>query len=458
MTTSTTRRMLLVAVAALALVAHGVVAQGADNDGFSIPADDPPAPTADVPSLGERGRAWDAHRHGGGAHPRQLSARTGEACQTPDDKSGACIPVTHCPPLVALLRNKPVSNENVAFLRNSQCGFQANIPLVCCPKTVDRVPNRPHPPRPQPQPRPTPPAPRPPTRPTDGVSHRNMHLLPTGDCGIQTSERIFGGNETDLGEFPWMALLQYRNPRGSLGFYCGGVLISKRYVLTAAHCVADDSVKLVSVRLGEHDTKTSPDCKTDILSENQNQICAARAVDVPVERDIAYPEYNKRDPNHYNDIALLRLSRDVEFTEWIQPICVPVSNEQKTKSYVGKKLWVAGWGKTETRSESDVKLKLAVPVVSRADCSSVYSQASVDLNDKSQLCAGGEKGKDSCNGDSGGPLMSVEVVNDGDFPKTVWHVSGIVAFGPVKCGMQGWPGVYTRVTHFVPWILDTIHA
>ncbi|KAK3909564.1 Serine protease easter [Frankliniella fusca] len=457
MTTSASSARTLLRLTAAVLLAlaalHCAAAQGGDS--FTVPEDEPAGEgdAAPAPALGERARGW------GGGHGRQVGPRNGEACQTPDDKPGSCIPVTHCPPLVALLQNKPVSRENVAFLRNSQCGFQMNIPLVCCPKTVDRVPNRPHPPRPQPQPRPTP-APRPqPGRPTGGdVVHRNLHLLPTADCGVQTSERIFGGNETEIGEFPWMALLQYRNPRGSLGFYCGGVLISKRYVLTAAHCVAEDSVKLVSVRLGEHDTKTSPDCKTDILSPTQEQICADRAIDIPVERDIAYPEYNKRDPNHYHDIALVRLSRDVDFTEWIQPICVPVSQEQKTKSYVGKKLWVAGWGKTETKSESDVKLKLAVPVVSRSDCASVYSKASVELNDNSQLCAGGEKGRDSCNGDSGGPLMSVEQLNDGGLPKTVWSVSGVVAFGPVKCGMLGWPGVYTRVTHYVPWILDTIHA
>ncbi|KAE8739323.1 hypothetical protein FOCC_FOCC015172, partial [Frankliniella occidentalis] len=124
--------------------------------------------------------------------------------------------------MVALLRNKPVSKENVEFLQRSHCGFQISTPLVCCPRTADRVPNRPHPPRPhpprpqpQPQPRPTPqPTRRPPPRPAEGdasAGHRNMHLLPVGECGIQTSERIFGGNETDLGEFPWMALLQYRN-------------------------------------------------------------------------------------------------------------------------------------------------------------------------------------------------------------------------------------------------------
>ncbi|XP_034250850.1 uncharacterized protein LOC117651155 [Thrips palmi] len=385
------------------------------------------------------------------------AAQSGGSCYTPEDQAGTCIPVVQCPPLVALLRQRPVPPESVQFLRNSQCGFQANIPLVCCPNTGDRRPN--------PNKRPSTPnnrvwgttsttTPRPsrPSNPQQG-GHVNLRLLPTDVCGVDLSQRIFGGNETDLDEFPWMALLQYRSARGQLGFYCGGVLISKRYVLTAAHCVAEDSIRLVSVRLGEHDTKTSPDCRPDYT--NGGQICAAPAVDVPVERSISYPEYAKNDPNHYHDIALLRLSRDVQFTDWIKPICLPTSSEVAAKSYVGKKLWVAGWGKTETRSESDVKLKLAVPVVSNADCQPVYQKAAVRLSSGGQLCAGGAQGRDSCNGDSGGPLMGPDLHESGDIR---WFSTGVVAFGPVKCGQAGWPGVYTRVAHYMPWILDTIRA
>lgn len=67
----------------------------------------------------------------------------------------------------------------------------------------------------------------------------------------------------------------------------------------------------MSVRLGEYDTKTSPDCKPDVLSGGEN--CAPPVLDVPVEKEIPHPEYRFSDPNHYNDIALVRLSRDVTF-------------------------------------------------------------------------------------------------------------------------------------------------
>ena len=66
-----------------------------------------------------------------------------------------------------------------------------------------------------------------------------------------------------------------------------------------------------------------------------------------------------------------------------------------------------------------------------------------------QICAGGEKGKDSCNGDSGGPLMARE----SDI--SPWQIVGIVSFGTSRCA-QGAPAVYTRVTNYMDWILDNL--
>lgn len=103
-------------------------------------------------------------------------------------------------------------------------------------------------------------------------------------------------------------------------------------------------------------------------------------------------------------------------------------------------------------SESSVKLKLSVPVVAHSDCSPLYERSGVRLQDSVQMCAGGQKDRDSCRGDSGGPLMGVEYA-DGE---ARWFSTGVVSFGPRACGTKGMPGVYARVAHFVPWILDTI--
>lgn len=70
-----------------------------------------------------------------------------------------------------------------------------------------------------------------------------------------------------------------------------------------------------------------------------------------------------------------------------------------------------------------------------------------------QLCAGGKKGRDSCRGDSGGPLMGMDVTPEGE---ANWYSIGVVSFGPSPCGMQNWPGVYTKVANYMPWIVGKL--
>lgn len=228
------------------------------------------------------------------------------------------------------------------------------------------------------------------------------------------------------------------------------MLISRRYVLTAAHCLKGKDLpkswNLVSVRLGEWDTSKARDC----ISDGQGgQICTEEPVTVAIEQQIVHEQYRPESRDQLNDIALLRLSRNVAFTDYIRPICLPSSPSARDRFF-----HIAGWGKTETKSESVVKLKLKVPLSDRAQCVSTYQAAGINLDD-SQICAGGERGRDSCNGDSGGPLMTVARTPQ---DKLKWTAAGVVSFGPSPCGMQNWPGVYTRVTSFMPWILSKIRA
>lgn len=117
-----------------------------------------------------------------------------------------------------------------------------------------------------------------------------------------------------------------------------------------------------------------------------------------------------------------------------------------TEVTTGQRLSVVGWGKTETGRYSPVKLKLKVPIVSESNCNRMFNRAGVNVR-TSQLCAGGEKDKDSCNGDSGGPLLAE--VNQR------FYIEGIVSFGAV-CGTEGWPGIYTRVSRYRDWIEGNI--
>ncbi|KAF2883819.1 hypothetical protein ILUMI_22350 [Ignelater luminosus] len=271
-------------------------------------------------------------------------------------------------------------------------------------------------------------------------------LLPDRNvCGIQEEQRIYGGKEANIGEFPWVVLL--KSGRYDT-FICGGTLINTRYVLTAAHCVPANA-DIASVRLGEHNVKSDQDCEGDTPGLDY---CSDPPIDVEVEEIIPREGFSLRSENLYEDIALLRLKKEVNYTDFIKPICLPLSSELRYKAFSGERATVAGWGKTkESAKMSDMKLKVEIPVVSNHDCAEFYKKHNGRIA-ASQICAGGEKWQDSCQGDSGGPLMYRYRSKD----EENWVIIGVVSYGASKCGAEGEPGVYTRVTEYLDWINDNI--
>ena len=101
---------------------------------------------------------------------------------------------------------------------------------------------------------------------------------------------------------------------------------------------------------------------------------------------------------------------------------------------------------------SDILQQLEVPIIPLANCSAVPVYKTVEL-DETHICAGGEPDKDSCLGDSGGPLM-IPRPHPG---LKQFFIIGVVSFGTPFCGKVSAPGVYSRVTHFLDWILDHVH-
>ncbi|XP_063700511.1 serine protease easter-like [Culicoides brevitarsis] len=367
-----------------------------------------------------------------------IYCQVSELCKTPNKEPGICVPLDSCISLRSILNQPVVPQDEFDFVILSQCqkpGF------VCCPNSgvssttttteevkevVEEV-----------------------TETPNIIQSSNLPVPGAGVCGIHLSDKIFGGTKIGIDEHPWMALLEY-NDNGQNIFACGGVLISSRYVLTAAHCIRTTPF-LKSVRLGEWNLKTEEDC-------DESGDCSDPVQDIPIEQTISHIKYDSSDRNSLYDIALIRLIRPVQFTYFIKPICLPFDPElQKDTIDVGKEFTVAGWGRTEKGTWSDIKLKLDVKGVDLQKCSQVYGNPlTPQLQRKlipEQICAGGELNKDSCGGDSGGPLMRTWRDSKG---KNYVFVAGIVSYGPTNCGQKGWPGVYTRVTSYLDWIQKNI--
>ncbi|XP_034250892.1 trypsin-1-like [Thrips palmi] len=237
-------------------------------------------------------------------------------------------------------------------------------------------------------------------------------------CGLTNKRtRIVGGQPVQVNQYVWMALLMYDGR-----FYCGGTLISSKYIMTASHCVDGFQRKKMSARLLEHDRGTTSE---------------AKHVDRKIARVLKHPGYS--DVTFNNDIALLRLDKEVAFDDTLRPACLPPAG----KSFSGRDGVVTGWGvSTPGGSTNQVLHEVAVPIMSNKDCrKSNYGAKRITDN---MLCAGYPEGKkDSCQGDSGGPL---HIVNG-----TFHHVVGVVSWGE-GCARPKYPGVYARVNRYLTWI------
>ncbi|XP_031627921.1 serine protease easter-like [Contarinia nasturtii] len=362
----------------------------------------------------------------------------GQSCQTPDQKQGTCIDLHQCPSLFAIYTRRPLSTDDRSFLLRSQCGSRGHSPLLCCALAIQ--PTTPSPPRPENH------------QQSPNVRLADELLPPPGVCGLQYEERIIGGEETALKEFPWTVLLKYSTPKGE-AFNCGGSLIHKDFVITACHCVdakhlRDRRWTIPAVRLGEWDVTTNPDCEEVDDDENNDETiprCSEPYVDIPVAEIIRHEQYRPKVRYETNDIALIRLQQSAVFTDFVRPICLPIAIANK--KYDDLLLTAAGWGVTERGTTSHVKMKVAIKGVPLNQCIAQYGNLSIK-----QICAG-EDDKDVCNGDSGGPLMIQHSVS----PLHVYHyLTGIVSFGPVPCARKGSPAVYTRVDQYIDWILSKI--
>ncbi|KZC11080.1 Proclotting enzyme [Dufourea novaeangliae] len=205
--------------------------------------------------------------------------------------------------------------------------------------------------------------------------------------------------------------------------YCGGVLVTDRHVLTAAHCVYRFGHRDIKVRLGAY----------DFAAPEANRALDFAVTDIRVHRDFDQTTYE-------NDVAILRMHRPTVFNEYIWPVCLPPIDQ----TFENKNAIVTGWGTRYYGGPvSTVLMKVGLPIWPREKCVQSFDQRIPET----VVCAGAyEGGRDACQGDSGGPLL--HRLGNGR-----WVTVGIVSWG-IRCGDPGRPGIYTRVSSYLDWILE----
>ncbi|XP_030756105.1 venom protease-like [Sitophilus oryzae] len=346
----------------------------------------------------------------------------GAECNIPNGQNGLCTPIPKCQFVLNLLKPKLLSKETVTFLQALKCGNVGSTVLVCCPSSNVRSPTNPDEPiGPEPN--------------IDSSGEKPSGLLAPPECGLSplSTPKIVGGINAHLGDFPWMVALGFKNTRNPQQprWLCGGTLITKNHVLTAAHCVRDD---LYLARVGEINLYKDDD--------------GAHPVDIPIAKRIVHEGYAQN--RYLFDIAILVLSRNIDGIENTGPICLPWESDLRTMSYLNHHLYITGWGSTIHRGPTtDVLQVTNVPIIENSRCKEQYTGLS-DIND-TVLCAGVGK-KDACGGDSGGPLMYGKKTDDNEIG---FYLVGVISYGS-GCANPNYAGVYARVTFFIDWIREHI--
>merc|ERR1719291_735002 len=245
----------------------------------------------------------------------------------------------------------------------------------------------------------------------------DLAQAPSSPARDQALLRIINGKEAQEGQYPFTVSLQ-----DGIGHFCGGSLIARDVVLSAAHCQGGR----FDVVIGRHDL--------NVESEGQK---------IEVDREVPHPEYVKSMTD--NDYMLIYLKEPAdEAYDVISP------NSDPDTPSVDSMVNVMGWGDTDAEKSgaqnSEVLMEVDVVVISNRDCRNSEGDTRKGKFKKyegritdNMLCAHDFKnGEDSCQGDSGGPLVQDDVL------------VGVVSWG-LGCATSSFPGVYARVSRAYDW-------
>ncbi|XP_046452577.1 chymotrypsin-1-like [Daphnia pulex] len=313
------------------------------------------------------------------------------SCLTFDRQAGVCLPISECYPYTKV--HKTINNhESWVIGSRGTCNYvepgSKQINGVCC----------------HPQQR----------------NNRTLKLdnFPENQTLYSdVTSRIVGGWNSHIGEYPFMAGIM-----GNGKVYCGGSLLDDIHILTAAHCVhrlSSQGVAQLTVIMGAVDLRDPA-----MVVKRVHSITRHRGFDAT---------------KLYNDIALVTMDSPVKFTSNISPVCL---YDDQGINHDGKEAVAIGWGNLRDGGpRAETLQKVTLQIKSQEDCQKNFgSRAPGGIVDHF-ICATAPR-KDSCAGDSGGPLM----MNRGNRQCQV----GIVSWG-IGCATDTY-GVYTRISSFETWI------
>uniref|UniRef100_A0A8D0C8G5 Neurotrypsin n=1 Tax=Scleropages formosus TaxID=113540 RepID=A0A8D0C8G5_SCLFO len=251
-------------------------------------------------------------------------------------------------------------------------------------------------------------------------------------CGLRMvhtrQKRIIGGENSLRGGWPWQAAIRLRGSQADGRLVCGATLVSSCWVLTSAHCFKryGNDTKTYKVRVGDYHTLVPEEYEMEYAVEE------------------IIPHSNYRTYSNDYDLALVRMSgrngRCVSFSRHVLPACLPQHKEKVLKA--ASNCFITGWGDTG-RSYSKTLQQASISLLHKRQCQLRYQGQFTGR----MLCAGNapdELWVDSCRGDSGGPLVC-------ERPGHGWALYGITSWGH-SCRLRDSPGVYTKVSAFIPWI------